>query len=155
MTSSRTRTKRRCDGSTNPWGFDMCECKVGPGKFEGESALTFLAYQSSLLGGADATTYDGGDMPTDWFRRPFNFDADAETVDAARAYGYCEPCIVEALTDASYGLAIRESDQGFVYSRTFDTRKEFDAALDEAETFDADSPSAGCKVCHGNDDDAI
>ena len=29
----------------------MCECKVGPGKFEAESALTFLAWESMLNGG--------------------------------------------------------------------------------------------------------
>lgn len=110
----------------------MCDCKVGPGKFEGESALTFLAYQSGLLGCSDATTYDG-DRAVDWFRAPFNFDADHQTVNEARAYGYCEPCIEAALRDESKGLSLREDSQGFVYGTTFATAAAFDRALARAE----------------------
>lgn len=68
-----------------------CTCHVGPGKFEGESALAALAYESMMLGGADVTTYEGEDGPaTDWFRAPLGFDADEETVQGARDAGFCE-----------------------------------------------------------------
>ena len=111
----------------------MCECKVGPGKFEGESALTFLAWQSMLMnGGGDTTTGDDGNV-VEWFLSPFNFDADPEAVEAARDYGYCEACIAEALADDSAGLSLWESSQGFVYGTTYATREEFDKALAEAE----------------------
>lgn len=113
----------------------MCECKVGPGKFEGERTLTFLAYQSSLLGCADATT-GAEDTLIDWFRAPLNFDADQETVAAARAYGYCEACIAEALASDVAGISIWERSDGFVYGTVYQTRDEFDAAIAEAEAED-------------------
>jgi hypothetical protein len=114
----------------------MCDCKVGPGKFEGESALTFIGWQSALMGLADVAT--GVDETVDWFRAPFNFDADVETVKAARDYGYCEDCIREALADDSAGLSLWESSAGFVYGTTYATRDEFDKALADAEQEDED-----------------
>lgn len=113
----------------------MCKCKVGPGKFEGEPALAFLAWQSMLLGCVDATTGDEGNT-VDWFRAPFNFDADHETVDAAKAYGYCDECIAVALESDAAGLALREDSQGFVHCEEFATREEFDRALAEAVAAD-------------------
>lgn len=115
----------------------MCDCNVGLGKFEGEPCITFLAWQSVLLGGSDMTTEWGG-QAVDWFRRPFNFDADPETVESARAYGYCQECIEEALADPAYGLAVWEDSRGFVGSRTFDTQAEFDTALAVEEAHDAE-----------------
>ena len=113
----------------------MCDCKVGPGKFEGEGALTFLAWQSMLNGGGDTTTGDDGNV-VEWFRAPFNFDADPEVVKAARGHGYCEACIAEALAEDSAGLSLWESSQGFVYGTTYVTREAFDRALDRAERAD-------------------
>ena len=111
----------------------MCECKVGPGKFEGESALTFLAYQSMLLGCSDMSI-----GTVDFFKGPLNFDADAEMVSAARAYGYCESCIAEALAERPYGMSIGEDSQGFVWGATYDTAKEYDEAVARAEEDEAD-----------------
>lgn len=108
----------------------MCECRVGPGKFEGESALTFLAYQSMLLGCCDETVGS-----VDFFK---GFDADADAIEAARAYGYCEPCIAEALAERPYGMSIWESDQGFVYGTTYNTAKEYDKAVTQAMARDDD-----------------
>ena len=102
----------------------MCTCKVGPGKFEGESALTFLAYQSMLLGCSDETHGS-----TDFFKGPLNFDADRETVDAARSYGYCEACIAEALAENPYGMSIMEDSQGFVYGDVYETQAEYEDAI--------------------------
>ena len=118
----------------------MCTCKVGPGKFEGERALIYIAWQSAMLGTSDATTGDSewGTL-TDWMFAPFHFDADPETVQAAREYGYCEACIAEALADESAGLALWESEQGFVYGAAYATREEFDKALADAEVGDDDN----------------
>ena len=109
-----------------------CTCQVGPGKFEGESALTYLAYYHVLHGDSDTSTFDGGNA-TDWFRRPFNFDAEAEAVPATKAYGYCDRCIKEALEDESFGLSVRTSPDGFVSLARYLTEKQYDAALNEAE----------------------
>src|SRR3990167_5571871 len=113
----------------------MCECKVGPGKFEAESALTFLAWESMLNGGGGTTTGDDGNV-VEWFLSPFNFGADPEAVEEARDYGYCEACIAEALADDSAGLSLWVSSQGFVYGTTYATREEFDKALDREERAD-------------------
>ena len=102
----------------------MCECKVGPGKFEGESALTFLAYHSMLLGCSDETI-----DAVDFFKAPLDFDPYAPE---AREYGYCEVCIAEALAERPYGMAISEDSQGFVWGVTYDTAEEYVAAISAA-----------------------
>jgi len=105
-----------------------CTCQVRPGKFEGESALTFLAYQSMLLGCSDLTAGS-----VDFFKAPLNFDADQETVKAAREYGYCEACISEALEERPYGMSICESSDGFVYGSTYDNAEDYNEAVKSAE----------------------
>ena len=109
----------------------MCDCKVGPGKFEGEGAVTFMAWERAMLGNSDCTTYEA--YPTDWLRSPLNLSADQSVVEAARAYGYCAPCVESAGQDIHGGVAVWEDSQGFVYCQTFDTREAFDKALSEAE----------------------
>jgi hypothetical protein len=74
----------------------------------------------------------------EWFRAPFGFD-NPEAVKAARDYGYCDPCIQEALQDPSAGLSLWTSDTGFVYGTAYDTKKAFDSALARAEINDADA----------------
>ena len=115
----------------------MCECKIGPGKFEGESALTFMAWEQTMLG-ADATTDSEGSL-IEWLRSPLNLDADDSVVKAALAYGYCRTCVDEAGQDIGGGVAVWEDSQGFVYSATFDTHEAFDSALTEAEQDDANA----------------
>ena len=117
----------------------MCECKVGPGKFEGESALTFLAYQSMLNGFSDESI-----GAVDFFKAPLGFDADPEAIKAAREYGYCEACIAEALAERPYGMAISEDSQGFVWGELYATAKAYDKAVSQAEAVDEE----------GSDDDA-
>jgi hypothetical protein len=115
----------------------ICTCKVGPGKFEGEPPLTFLAYHAMLHGDVDSITdHDFGHYVTvhDWFRRPFNFDADPDALVRATAYGYCEPCLKAACEDEeSFGLELYEDDNGFVYLNRYATEVEYDAALGKAE----------------------
>lgn len=113
----------------------MCECKVGPGKFEGEPASTFMAWEHTMLGSVDVSTGEGG-RTVDWLRAPLNLDADASVVKAALAYGYCRACVDEAGQDVRGGMALWESDHGFVYARVFVTREEFDRALDRAQAAD-------------------
>ena len=108
----------------------MCECNVGSGKFEGESALTFLAYHAMTLGCSDETI-----GATDFFRAPLDFDPYAPD---ASDYGYCEECIAEALAMRPYGMSIWESDQGSVYGRIFDTAKAYDKAVAQAGADEAD-----------------
>ena len=109
-----------------------CTCNVGPGKFEGESCLTFMAYQQMLLGAADITI-----GRYDFFKAPFNFDADQCVVKAARAYGYCDECI--AARSAAAGLVISEDDQGFVYCTAYATEAEYDTAQQTAEEEESES----------------
>lgn len=107
----------------------MCECKVGPGKFEGEPALAYLLCTGVF---ADESTDQ-----IDWYRGPFLASDDART--AAGAYGYCQGCIAAAQADTSYGASLYESDQGFVYLVTYPTALEYAAALAEAEEADAEN----------------
>lgn len=102
-----------------------CTCQVGPGKFEGESVLTFLAYQH--LGNVDESI-----GRYNFFKAPFLFDADASVVEAALAYGYCQACIDAHDDHTLYGLAIFEDDSGFVYCDTFATAAEYDTGLKTA-----------------------
>lgn len=113
-----------------------CGCDVGPGKFEGEGAITFLAYEMVMNGGSDTTT--GGDEAVDWIRAPLNFQVDKECTAAALRYGYCERCIRTAGDGIEGGVAVWEDSQGIVYSRVFETKEEFDQALAEAEGEDED-----------------
>jgi len=103
----------------------MCECRVGPGKFEGESVLTFLSYHAMTLGCSDETV-----GAVDFFKAPLDFDPYAPE---ARDYGYCEACIVEALAERPYGMSICEDSQGFVWGATYDDVKAYDAAVKIAE----------------------
>jgi hypothetical protein len=103
-----------------------CTCKVGPGKFEGESALTFLAWQQVLIGGSDETV-----GAYDFFKAPYNLEAGA-SVKAALDYGYCEAC-VKGYDDGSYGLGVRESAQGFVNLITYATERRYLQAIEWAE----------------------
>jgi len=95
-----------------------CTCKVGPGKFEGEPPLTFLAWQSVLNGGSDESV-----GPYEFFRRPYGFDT-PQAVQAALDYGYCAACIA-GYDNGSYGLTIEEGEQGFVYLTTYATEKRY------------------------------
>ena len=111
-----------------------CTCHVGPGKFEGEPALAFLAYHAAAF--SDETTYRAG-TSTDWFRSPFNLDTVLEdTVQLAQAYGYCSDCVQSALEDDSYGLSLYEDLNGFVYLTRYKTEIEFDRALGRAQSED-------------------
>lgn len=94
---------------------------AAPGKFEGEPALAALAYWHMLNGGADEST-----NLVDWFRSPFNFDADPEALTFAAEQGYTEGEIAEALADTSYGLSISEDEQGFVWLVTYETKDDYD-----------------------------
>ena len=93
-----------------------------------------------MLGNSDTVTggEDGDGPTTDWLRAPLNLDADASVVKSARDYGYCQECIDRA-SDAAGGIAVWEDSIGFVYSRSFDTKEKFDAALSECEDADQDS----------------
>jgi hypothetical protein len=111
----------------------MCECKIGPGKFQGEPALAYLLWADGF---ADESTDH-----VEWYRGPFLASGEARA--AAEAYGYCPACIAQAEADTSFGASLLESDQGFVYLVTYPTAVEFDAAMTEAETADAENGEEG------------
>lgn len=113
-----------------------CTCKVGPGKFEGESALTFMAYQQMCLGNSD---YSVGRY--DFFKAPFMFDADRSVVKAALDYGFCQECI-DNHANGEYGCVVYDSDQGFAYCHTYETEAEYDAAVKAAEEEVSDDQEA-------------
>ncbi len=110
-----------------------CTCQVGPGKFEGEPARVFMAYQQMCLGGSDETI-----GRYDFFKAPFNFDADQSVVRDALAYGYCQACVDGYDEPRLYGMAMWEDDSGFVYAETFETEAEYDKAVRDAEAEDDD-----------------
>lgn len=110
------------------------DCKVGPGKFEGEGALAFMAY--SGIGNGDFSTFDEYDRETEWFRAPLNLDTDGAD-EAAKAYGYCGACVSAASGGFPEGIhggvSLHEDDNGFVYLTRYKTREAFDKALGKAE----------------------
>lgn len=111
-----------------------CTCKVGPGRFEGEGALTFMAQESAAMGLADESI-----GRYDFFRTPFNFDADEEIVKNALHYGYCKECVEDASGHGDgYGLVTWTDSQGFAYLETFDMQAEYDRAVAEASEEEAD-----------------
>ena len=110
----------------------ICDCKVGPGKFEGEPALKFLAWELTRNRDGDAITGYGVSV---WLRAPLNLNDDPAVVRAAREYGYCEKCVAEAGTDVEGGVEVHEHG-GFVYCDVYPTRESFDKALAEAEEED-------------------
>ncbi len=116
----------------------MCNCNVGPGKFEGEGAVAYMAWEQLMLGNTDAST-GGESNETNWFRAPLNFDADQSVVRDALEYGYCNECIEGHADDIAGGVSLYEDGQGFVYCKTYATREEFDAALALAEQEDEQS----------------
>lgn len=109
-----------------------CTCKVGPGRFEAEGVLTFLAHEAAGNGCADdsAGRYD-------FFKAPFEFDT-VDAIHAAVEYGYCVDCLDDYDSGDVYGCAVWLTDQGFAECVTFATAEEYDAALAEAEAEDCE-----------------
>jgi hypothetical protein len=90
--------------------FMLCTCKVGPGKFEGETALTALLYSAMLNGGSDLNI-----GATDFFKAPLNLGDDSANVDFAREIGFCNVCIYRALEETEcFGAVVEEDSNGFV-----------------------------------------
>ena len=104
----------------------LCTCKVGPGKFEAEPIATFIAYDYVMNGASDETV-----GKYEFFRFPLKPDCDAKR--NARDYGYCDVCIASVDTDDVYGIAVWESDQGFVYGEWLNTESEWNKAIATAE----------------------
>lgn len=99
-----------------------CTCTVGPGKFEGEGALTCLAWHALCDGACDEEI---GRYAI--FKAPFH--SLIEYAGQAREYGYCDTCIVNGLLDPCFAIALWESDQGFVNCEHFDNEREFAESL--------------------------
>lgn len=112
----------------------QCTCNVGPGKFEGEPAAVYMAYQQMCLGNAD--TEIGRYV---FFKKPFLFDADQSVIKDALAYGYCQECIDNHGDAADYGLVIWERDDGFVMSERIETEAEWNKAIEQAEEEDSEA----------------
>jgi hypothetical protein len=91
-----------------------------------------MAYQQMCLGNADNSV-----GRYDFFKAPFNFDADQSVVEAAREYGYCAECIEER--SEAFGLVISEDDQGFVYCTEYATEAEYNKAQQTAEAEDSEA----------------
>lgn len=106
----------------------MCDCKVGPGKFEGKPTIAFLAWERVVLGNIDDRTGCEGET-VDWLRSPLGLASDQSAVDAALAYGYCRECVETAGEDVDGGVAVWEDLNGFVYARVFHSRATYDKAL--------------------------
>jgi len=104
-----------------------CTCDIGPGKFEGESAETFLAH---ALGDPDdelGSVQDFGHYERHDF--PLRVEGTFE-VDEAREYGYCDGCIADAIETfaGEGGIVVEENDQGFVTGTLFANRVKLDEA---------------------------
>lgn len=109
----------------------VCSCDVGPGKFEGESVETFLAWDA--IGGG-ASDEDIGRYS--FVKFPLTIDKDE--VAAAKAYGYCDDCLIDAAENPAFGMVLWETDQGFVGSVIYDTEAAYDEARKQAEIEAAD-----------------
>ena len=100
-----------------------------PGKFEGETALTVLAYHAANEGRAD---YDFG--AECFFDPPLDFDSE-DAKRFARIHGYTDEEIHAALAEAKElcGFSFYETEQGFVYGKRYESPGNLCNALDEAE----------------------
>src|SRR5262245_45494034 len=105
-----------------------CTCKVGPGQFEGEPALVFMAHEQMCMGMSDDSI-----GRYDFFKAPFNFDADSEVVKAALAYGYCQECVDGYDDKDAYGMVIWTRDDGFACGNVYYSEKKYNEAVEDAE----------------------
>ena len=103
-------------------------CRYGPGKFEGEPAIMWLAYQAMCDGAADDDT-----AGVAFFKAPFDDLLSHWDEQDAFCQACCRASIAEYAGD--YGFAIEESEQGFVTGAAFATAAEYDAALARCEDF--------------------
>ena len=86
----------------------MCTLQQSPGKFEGETCITYLANEWSGNGMADETQDDNGTL-VDLFNGPFSpgsWQTGALCLE-------CHNAILKATT-----ITYWEDDQGFAYSET-------------------------------------
>jgi hypothetical protein len=141
----RIALRRKIQGTSTQIGGETvtkqgCECKVGPGKFEGEPVESFLLWRAALHGCADRENgaYVAFEAPL------FHVDTNEPDLQTeARDYGYCDACIRAAIAGGQSTSAILwESDQGFVSGTYYDDRDEFEqdwAAVEEEESDHEDS----------------
>jgi hypothetical protein len=109
---------------------------VGPGKFEGEGALTALAHYYAAEGMADD---DAGKYSL--FKGPLQFGNDGSGAEEfASELGYCAACIAKALEDSRdlAGCVVFETDQGFAEFRELHTLEEYQEALTNAEELEGE-----------------
>ena len=86
----------------------MCTIKQLPGKFEGETCITHLAYEWMMNGAQDDTEWDEMDLPTEIFNGPFDNLSHCDTG------MLCLECHNELLSAKS--VALWQDDNGFAYS---------------------------------------
>jgi hypothetical protein len=108
----------------------MCTCKVGPGKFEGEGADTFLLH--AICGECPNNDICYGDRS--WaaiVARPIVADPDSKA--EALKYGYCQKCINKAASAMAKadggGYSVGEDSQGFAWSINWETFAKAEKAL--------------------------
>lgn len=99
----------------------------GPGKFEGEWFPALFYYDAWNAGAADAEFDFGGDGIVDAVAFFVVSDDDRR-------------CVPE-LAD-TYGCALHNDDQGFISAAWYETKAEYDAAMDKCES-DAELFSTG------------
>jgi len=102
-----------------------CHCP-GPGKFQGEPASTFIAWDLVCRGFVDE------EIDQYSFIRYPHAPTHEEYHDAREA-GYCGLCIEEAFESSqfNYGVMVYEDDTGFIYGTILATRKEWDLLQNE------------------------
>lgn len=120
-----------------------CCCKVGPGRYEGESAETVMLAEMAADGcaemhGPDGASYDYFAPVAGAVFGPGDFTDDVVT--AAREAGFCWPCIAAGILRLlkCKGAVVGQTEQGFIWSRIADTDDEHvqmlaDIAADDAE----------------------
>lgn len=90
----------------------MCNLKSNPGKFEGESCITYLAYGWMLNSLQDDTEYSDDDNllydnPVEVFNGPFNLSHEESGI-------LCIECANDILQ--AEHIKFWQDDQGFAYS---------------------------------------
>lgn len=98
-----------------------CSCNIGPGRFEGEPASTFILDHLTMDGEGEQIMYaeDAGCVVFDGQFTVADYSADADL--AAVDYGYCQPCVDAAWCELRdmVGAVVSWDAQGFVYGRVY------------------------------------
>jgi len=102
----------------------QCQCRLHPGKFEGEPPATLILYEQTMAGGADEecgayALYRAPIMPVP--EEPIDNTLRSDLVSA----GYCQKCIADSIArlQGAAGAITHQSEQGFETHEIYITKE--------------------------------